>query len=187
MFFQYYISGCVSRSGNVDVLQRKWKWFFCRQVQFDTWYNEIVQKSLLASLSSRAESSWNWHGVYHSSEFPWRNYCSSPRSGRSRVKVDVLSDAFLCFFQHYVQWRTRCSGNVDVLYRNKKWFFFRHVQFDSGYNVMTIKEFSCGSPEVTFSFLIITGRVFLKLGWSIPFIWLSLKKLLFFSFWTFPG
>ena len=31
----------------------------------------------------------------------------------------------------------------------------RYVQFDSGFNVMTINEFSRNRPEVTFSFLII--------------------------------
>ena len=57
--------------------------------------------------------------------------------------------------QQYVQWCTCCSGNVDVLQRKKKWFFLRHREFDSGFSVMTINEFSCNSPEVTFSLLII--------------------------------
>ena len=46
-----------------------------------------------------------------------------------------------------------------------KCFFSRHVLFDLVYNVMTINEFSCDRPEVIFSFLIITGWVFLKMGW----------------------
>ena len=66
-----------------------------------------------------------------------------------------------------------CSGNVDVLQRNRKCFFSRHVQFDSRFNVMTINEFSCNRPEVIVSFLIIPRRVVLKLGWRIQFIRIS--------------
>ena len=80
------------------------------------------------------------------------------------------------------------SGNVDVLQWNGKWFFFQHVQFDSWYIVMTTNEFSCDRPEVIFRFLIITSWVFLKMGWCIPFIWISLKNFLFFaSFRTVSG
>ena len=55
------------------------------------WMNSHVkvQKSLLASSSSRVDSSWSV-GECNSSDFPWRISCFSPRSGRSRVKVDVL-------------------------------------------------------------------------------------------------
>ena len=92
------------------------------------------------------------------------------------------------FLQHYVQCRMSRSGNVDVLHRNRKCCFLRHVQFDSWYNVMTINELSCDRPEVNFRFLIIPRRVFLKMGWSIPFVWISLTNFLFFaSFRTFPG
>ena len=59
------------------------------------------------------------------------------------------------------------SGNVDVLRRNRKCFFFRHVQFDSWYNVRTINEFSSDRPEIIFRFRIITGWVILKCGWSM--------------------
>ena len=40
--------------------------------------------------SSRAESSWSGVGECNASDFFWKISCSSPRSGRSRVKVDVL-------------------------------------------------------------------------------------------------
>ena len=65
----------------------------------------IVQKLLLASSSSRVESSWNGVGECNSFDFSWRiscyfppddiwlswrMSCSSLRSGRSQVKVDVL-------------------------------------------------------------------------------------------------
>ena len=66
-----------------------------------------------------------------------------------------------------------------VLRRKKKCFFFRHVQFDSWYNVMTMNDFSCDRPEIVFRFLVITGWVFFKMRWSIPFIWISLKNFLF--------
>ena len=61
------------------------------------------------------------------------------------------------FLQQYIQGCVCRSGNIDVLHWNRKWFFFRHVLFDSGFNVITINEFSCDRPEVTFSFLIITA------------------------------
>ena len=56
------------------------------------WMNSpaTVQTSLSASSSSRVESSWSGVGESNSSDFPWRISCSSPRSGRSRSKVDVL-------------------------------------------------------------------------------------------------
>ena len=50
---------------------------------------------------------------------------------------------FNLFFQKYIQWCVCCSGNVDILRRDGKWFFFRHVQFDSGFHVMAINEVSC--------------------------------------------
>ena len=50
----------------------------------------IVQKSFFASSSSRAESSSILDGVFHSPELPSRFSDSSPRSGRSQVKVGVL-------------------------------------------------------------------------------------------------
>ena len=39
------------------------------------------------------------------------------------------------------------SGNVDVLKRNRKWFFSRYVQFDSGFNVMAVCEVSCNGHQ----------------------------------------
>ena len=40
------------------------------------------------------------------------------------------------------------QGNVDVLHRNRKCFFSRHVQFDSGFHMMAINEISCNRPEI---------------------------------------
>ena len=74
------------------------------------------------------------------------------------------------FLLHNIQGCMSRSGNVDVLRWNRKCFFFRHVQIHSWYNVMTVNEISRDRPEVTFSFLIITGRVFFMIGWSIPFV-----------------
>ena len=68
---------------------------------------------------------------------------------------------FKMFLQQYIQLCLCCSGNVDVLQRNRKWFFLRHVQFDSWYTVMTINEFSCDRRR--------------------GFFWFSLKNFLFFS------
>ena len=68
------------------------------------------------------------------------------------IHVPVISNMFL---HQYIQGCMSRSGNVDVLHRKRKCFSSLHVQFDSGYNVMTINEFSCDRPEVTLSFLII--------------------------------
>ena len=55
--------------------------------------NEISSnrpENILASASSRAESSSREVGECNSSNSPRRFFCSSPRSGRSRFKVVVL-------------------------------------------------------------------------------------------------
>ena len=91
MFLHHYLQGCMSRSGNVDVLHWNRKCFFLRHVQFDSGYNVVTinefscyrPEIIFASSSSRVESSSRLDGVYHSSEFPSRISCSSPRSGRS--------------------------------------------------------------------------------------------------------
>ena len=75
-----------------------------------------------------------------------------------------------------IKWRMCCSGNVDVLHRNRKWFVSRHIQFYSGFDVMAINEISFYTPEIIFSFRIIQCRVILK--WK-NFLFLS-------SFWTIP-
>ena len=97
-FLQQYIQGYVCRAGSVDVFQRNRKWFLSRNVQFNSGFNVmtimnypvIVQKSLLASSSSRVESTWCGVGECNSSDFLCRIACSSPGSGQSWVKVDVL-------------------------------------------------------------------------------------------------
>ena len=58
-------------------------------------------------------------------------------------------------FQQNVQWCMSGSGTVHVLQRNRKWFFFRHVLFDSGFHMMAITEISCKRPEIIFSIRII--------------------------------
>ena len=74
-----------------------------------------------------------------------------------------------------------CSGNVDVLQWNRKWFFFRHVKFDSGFHVMAIKEISHNRPEIIFSFRIFACWVILKRIWRREFVWFSSKNFLFLS------
>ena len=69
------------------------------------------QKSLLASSSSRVESSWSWVWKFYSSDFPWRISCSSPRFGRSRVKVDILR---------------RCSPHRFWLFHLRRWLWIFH-------------------------------------------------------------
>ena len=68
------------------------------------------------------------------------------------IHVPVIFNRFL---HHNIQGCMSRSGNVDVLRRNRKCFFFRHVQFDSWYNLMTINECPCDRPEISSRFLII--------------------------------
>ena len=92
-----------------------------------------------------------------------------------------------CFLQQYIQGCVRRSGNFDVLLWNKKWFFYRHVQFDSGFHVLTVNRISWDRPEIIFSFRIIACWVILKRSWRKPFIWFSSKNFLFLSsFRTIP-
>ena len=71
-----------------------------------------------------------------------------------------------------------CSGNVDVLQWNRTWFFFWHVQFHSGFHVMTVNEISCNWPEFMFSFRIISCWVILMWWWRRESAWFSWKKFL---------
>ena len=50
------------------------------------------------------------------------------------------------------------------------------------YNVTTINELSCDRPEVISRFLVIMGRVFFMIGWSTPFVWITIK-----NFWIFAS
>ena len=59
------------------------------------------------------------------------------------------------FLRPHIQWRMCCSGNVDVLQWNRKWFISRRVKFDSWFHMMAINEISCNRPEIKFWFRII--------------------------------
>ena len=100
------------------------------------------------------------------------------------INVPIIVDIFL---QQYIQRCTWSPGHVDIFQWHKKWFFSRHVQFDSVFYVMTINEFSWNRPEVIFSFRIIPCWVVLKWGWRRESVWFSLKIALFFpSVWAIP-
>ena len=53
----------------------------------------------------------------------------------------IILDLHPCSNNHqyfrspYIKCCVGISGNVDVLYWNRKWFFVRHVHFDSGFHV----------------------------------------------------
>ena len=49
------------------------------------------------------------------------------------IHVPIIINIFL---HHHIKWCMNVSGNVVVLRRNRKWFFSRHVQFDSDFHVM---------------------------------------------------
>ena len=66
-------------------------------------------------------------------------------------------------------WWRRCTS-VEW-----KWFFSRHVQFDSGFHMMAINEISCNRPEIIFSFRIILCRVRSLWGWRRESAWFSSK------------
>ena len=86
----------------------------------------------------------------------------------------------------YIQWRMSISGNVNVFQQNRKWFFFRHVQFDSGFHVMAVYEVSWNRPKIISCFTIISRWVSMW-GWTRESVWFSLKNFLFFSsVWAIP-
>ena len=64
------------------------------------------------------------------------------------IQVPVIINIF-CPALHQVLY-VCCSGNVNVLHRNRKWFFFRNAQFDSWFHVMAISEISRNRPEIIF-------------------------------------
>ena len=88
---------CMSSSGHVNVLQWNIEWFFSRRVKFDSSvqrhggklkFPDMDQKSFIASPASRNES---WDGGRDPSDSPRKSKWPSPRTGRCRIKVDVLS------------------------------------------------------------------------------------------------
>ena len=78
--------------------------------------NEFSCNSLevtLASSSSRVESSWSRVGECNSSDFSLKDFCSSPRSGRSWVKVDVLRRCSLPkIFSSICDWEYEASTSL---------------------------------------------------------------------------
>ena len=89
----------MSGSGKVDVLHRNSKWFFPRQVQFVSGFhvmaiNEISRdrpEAIFIFLIIQRCVFLKWSvGECNSFDFLWRISCSSPRSGQSQVRVDVI-------------------------------------------------------------------------------------------------
>ena len=81
--------------------------------------------------------------------------------------------------QHYIQWRTCSPGHVKKNQWHRKWFFSRHVQFDSGFHMLTLNEIAWNGPEIMSSFTIMPRGV-LKWCWRRP-VWFSEEISLFFS------
>ena len=110
----------------------------------------IVQKSLSASSSSRVESSWRWVGSSNSSNFPWRMSCSSPRSGRSRVEVDVLRrcspQRFLLFHRLQGIWRFHFFAALTLPLH---WAFRRGVQMHPSPPILQCPRPECLLPRFT--------------------------------------
>ena len=91
------------------------------------------------------------------------------------------------FFQHNIQGCMCVSANVGILQRNKKWFFRRHIQSDSGFHVMTVNEISWDRPEIIFSFRIILCWVRLFVGMEKRVRLILLEEFLVpLSFRTIP-
>ena len=88
------------------------------------------------------------------------------------------------FLQHYIQGCMCRSGNVDVFQWNWELFFSRHVQFDSGFHVMTVNKVVWNGPTIILGLHHTTMS--LEVGWKRP-VWFSLKiSLFFFSVWEIP-
>ena len=92
------------------------------------------------------------------------------------INVPIVIDAA---FLHNIQVRISGPGNVDILQWNRKWFFSRHVQFNSGFHVMTVHKIAWDGPEVISSITIIPRWVS-NWCWRRS-VWFSLKIALFFS------
>ena len=56
------------------------------------------------------------------------------------------------FLQRYIQGCICSPGHVGFFQWKREWFFSRHVQFDSGLHVMTVKKVAWNGPEFTSSF-----------------------------------
>ena len=93
--------------------------------------------------------------VFHSLQWPLWNLAMHP----TILYLHQRSTIFNMIVHHHIKWCMCCPGNVDVLLWNHQWFFSRHVQFDSGFHVMTVNEISCNSFRITLC------RVILKWGW----------------------
>ena len=92
---------------------------------------------------------------------------------------------FNVFLQQYIQRCVCISGNVDIFQWNKKWFFSRHVQFDSRFHVVTVNKVAWDRPKINYGFTIIP-RLVLKWRWRRS-IWFSSKITFFFSsVWAIP-
>ena len=78
------------------------------------------------------------------------------------INFPTVIDVFL---QHYIQVCVRSSGDVNVFQWNGTWFFSRHVQFDSRFNVMTVSVVPWNGPEIVSCFTIIQRWV-LKRCWG---------------------
>ena len=60
---------------------------------------------------------------------------------------------------HHIKRRVGSSGNVNVFQWNREWFFSRHVQFDSGFHMMTVNEISWDRPKITFGLTMMSRGV----------------------------
>ena len=84
----------------------------------------------------------------------WRSFVqqcesreTSPRIRQISVSFDipmVINSFFLCYIQIGVSW----PDDINVFQWNKEWFFLRHVQLNSRFNMMTINEISLNRPKV---------------------------------------
>ena len=84
--------------------------------------------------------------------------CPCIRKLSFSINVPVIFNMFL---RHHIPSGIGSSGNVNVFQWKREWFFSRHVQFDSGFHVMTVNKVSWEQPEVISSFRIISCWVIL--------------------------
>ena len=113
------------------------------------------------------------------------NTCKSwPCIGKFSVTINVpivVSTAF----QQYIQGRTCSPRNVKVSQWNSDYLFSKHMEFDSGFNMMTRNVALRVRPE-TISGFTVTVRWVLSCWWKRP-VWFSSKDFMHFSsFWVVP-
>ena len=91
VFLQHYIQWCTCSPDNVNVFLWNRERFFSRHVQFYSGLHVMTVNKIAWNGPEIIHHDESRSGVEEDASDSFRRFpCSSPRSGRSRIKVDVL-------------------------------------------------------------------------------------------------